>query len=187
MIRVVVTDDQALVRVGCRTLLEAEADIEVVGEAETGSAAVEVVRATCPEVMLMDIRMPEIDGLEATRRITADSTLAGVRILILTTSEIDEYVFDVDLPARRVRPRRALVVEPDDRTTRRPRNRECRGAAAQLRRNRGHARRSLRRRRGQPGRRSPRRRRPSCCAGTPTAAWSSPRRGLISASPSCST
>jgi DNA-binding NarL/FixJ family response regulator len=94
MIRVVVADDQALVRVGVRTLLEAEADIEVVGDAETGSAAVEVVRAASADVVLMDIRMPGLDGLEATRRITADSSLAGVRILILTTFEIDEYVFE---------------------------------------------------------------------------------------------
>ena len=94
MIRVVVADDQALVRVGCRTLLEAEADIEVVGEADTGSAALTVVRAESPEVVLMDIRMPGLDGLEATRRITADPGLAGVRVLILTTFEIDEYVFE---------------------------------------------------------------------------------------------
>jgi DNA-binding NarL/FixJ family response regulator len=94
MIRVVVADDQALVRVGCRTLLEAEDDIEIVGEADTGSAALEVVRATRPEVVLMDVRMPGVDGLEATRRITADPGLAGVRVLILTTFEIDEYVFE---------------------------------------------------------------------------------------------
>jgi len=94
MIRVVVADDQALVRVGCRTLLEAEADIEVVGDADTGSAALTVVRAESPEVVLMDIRMPGLDGLEATRRITADPGLAGVRVLILTTFEIDEYVFE---------------------------------------------------------------------------------------------
>jgi DNA-binding NarL/FixJ family response regulator len=94
MIRVVVADDQALVRVGCRTLLEAEDDIEIVGEADTGSAALDVVRATRPEVVLMDIRMPGLDGLEATRRITADPGLAGVRVLILTTFEIDEYVFE---------------------------------------------------------------------------------------------
>jgi DNA-binding NarL/FixJ family response regulator len=94
MIRVVVADDQALVRVGCRTLLEAEDDIEIVGEADTGSAALEVVRATRPEVVLMDVRMPGLDGLEATRRITADPGLAGVRVLILTTFEIDEYVFE---------------------------------------------------------------------------------------------
>jgi len=94
MIRVVVADDQPLVRVGCRTLLGAEDDIEVVAEADTGSAAVEAVRATCPDVVLMDVRMPELDGLEATRRITADPGLAGVRVLILTTFEIDEYVFE---------------------------------------------------------------------------------------------
>ncbi len=94
MIRVVVADDQALVRVGCRTLLDAEADIEVVGEADTGSAALEVVRATRPHVVLMDIRMPDLDGLQATRQITADSALAGVRVLILTTFELDEYVFE---------------------------------------------------------------------------------------------
>ena len=94
MIRVVVADDQALVRVGCRTLLDAEDDIEVVAEADTGSAAVEAVRATRPDVVLMDVRMPGLDGLEATRRITADPGLAGVRVLILTTFEIDEYVFE---------------------------------------------------------------------------------------------
>jgi DNA-binding NarL/FixJ family response regulator len=94
MIRVVVADDQALVRVGCRTLLEAEDDIEVVAEADTGSGACEAVRATCPDVVLMDVRMPGVDGLEATRRITADPGLADVRVLILTTFEIDEYVFE---------------------------------------------------------------------------------------------
>jgi DNA-binding NarL/FixJ family response regulator len=94
MIRVVVADDQALVRVGCRTLLEAEDDIEVVAEADTGLAAVKAVQATRPEVVLMDVRMPGLDGLEATGRITADPLLADVRVLILTTFEIDEYVFE---------------------------------------------------------------------------------------------
>jgi DNA-binding NarL/FixJ family response regulator len=93
MIRVVVADDQALVRVGCRTLLEAEDDIEVVAEADTGGEALEAVRATRPDVVLMDIRMPGLDGLEATRRITVDPGLEAVRVLILTTFEIDEYVF----------------------------------------------------------------------------------------------
>jgi DNA-binding NarL/FixJ family response regulator len=90
----VVADDQALVRVGCRTLLEAEEDMQVVAEAGTGTAAVEAVRATRPDVVLMDVRMPGVDGLEATRRITAEPGLAGVRVLILTTFEIDEYVFE---------------------------------------------------------------------------------------------
>jgi DNA-binding NarL/FixJ family response regulator len=94
MIRVVVADDQALVRVGCWTLLEAEDDIEVIAEADTGVAAVKAVQATRPEVVLMDVRMPGLDGLEATRRITADPVLADVRVLILTTFEIDEYVFE---------------------------------------------------------------------------------------------
>ena len=94
MIRVVVADDQALVRVGCRTLLEAEDDIEVVGEADTGTAALETIKATRPDVVLMDIRMPGVDGLEATRGITAEPTLEGVRVLILTTFELDEYVFE---------------------------------------------------------------------------------------------
>ncbi len=94
MIRVVVADDQALVRVGCRTLLEAEDDIEVVGEADTGTAALETIKATRPDVVLMDIRMPGLDGLEATRGITAEPTLEGVRVLILTTFELDEYVFE---------------------------------------------------------------------------------------------
>jgi len=94
MIRVVVADDQALARVGCRTLLEAENDVEVVGEAETGTAALEVIKATRPDVVLMDIRMPDLNGLEATRRITAEPTLEGVRVLILTTFELDEYVFE---------------------------------------------------------------------------------------------
>jgi DNA-binding NarL/FixJ family response regulator len=94
VIRVVVADDQALVRAGFRVLLDAEDDIEVVGEAADGAAAVDVVRATHPDVVLADIRMPGVDGLEATRRIAADPELAGVRVLILTTFEIDEYVFE---------------------------------------------------------------------------------------------
>jgi DNA-binding NarL/FixJ family response regulator len=92
-ISVVLADDQALVRAGFRVLLEAEDGIEVVGEAGDGAGAVSVVRATKPDVVLMDIRMPVLDGLEATRQIAGDQSLAGTRVLILTTFEIDEYVF----------------------------------------------------------------------------------------------
>jgi DNA-binding NarL/FixJ family response regulator len=94
MIRVVLVDDQALVRGGLRALLEAEPDLEVVGEAADGEAAVATVSATKPDVVLMDIRMPGVDGLEATRRIAADPGLENVRILMLTTFEVDEYVFE---------------------------------------------------------------------------------------------
>ncbi len=94
MIRVALADDQALVRAGFRSLLETEDGIDVVGEAHDGESAVEMVRAATPDVVLMDIRMPGVDGLDATRRITADDSLAAVRILILTTFELDEYVFE---------------------------------------------------------------------------------------------
>jgi DNA-binding NarL/FixJ family response regulator len=94
MIRVLLADDQALVRAGLRVLLESAGDIDVVGEAATGGAALEGVRATRPDVVLMDVRMPVMDGLEATRRITADPALRGVRVLVLTTFEVDEYVFE---------------------------------------------------------------------------------------------
>jgi DNA-binding NarL/FixJ family response regulator len=94
VIRVVVADDQALVRAGFRVLLEAEGDLELVGEAGDGRAAVELVRRELPDVVLMDVRMPVMDGIEATRTIAADPRLAGVRVVILTTWELDEYVFD---------------------------------------------------------------------------------------------
>ena len=91
-IRVLLADDQALIRAGFRVLIDSAPDLEVVGEATNGLEAVELVRTTRADVVLMDIRMPELDGLEATRRITADEDLAGVKVLILTTFEIDDYV-----------------------------------------------------------------------------------------------
>ena len=94
MIRMVLADDQALVRAGLRALVEAEDDIEVVGEAAHGQEAVSVVRSTRPDVVLMDIRMPGMDGLDATRAITADPALAGTRVIVLTTFDLDEYVFE---------------------------------------------------------------------------------------------
>jgi DNA-binding NarL/FixJ family response regulator len=91
--RVLIADDQALVRAGFRALLDSQADIDVVGEASNGLEAVELARRARPDVVLMDIRMPRIDGLEATRRITSDPTLGRTRIVVLTTFELDEYVF----------------------------------------------------------------------------------------------
>jgi DNA-binding NarL/FixJ family response regulator len=92
-IRVLLADDQPLLRGGFRVLIETAPDLEVVGEAATGREAVELARQTRADVVLMDIRMPDVDGLTATRLITEDEDLAGVRVLILTTFEIDEYVF----------------------------------------------------------------------------------------------
>jgi DNA-binding NarL/FixJ family response regulator len=92
-IRVVLADDQPLVRSGFAVFINAAPDMEVVGEAATGRDAVEQARAGRADVVVMDIRMPDLDGLAATRLITADPDLAGVRVLILTTFEVDEYVF----------------------------------------------------------------------------------------------
>jgi DNA-binding NarL/FixJ family response regulator len=92
-LRVVLAEDQPMVRAGFRALLDATSDIEVVGEAATGGEALEQVRAERPDVVVMDIRMPEMDGLEATRRITADPALRETHVLVLTTFELDEYVF----------------------------------------------------------------------------------------------
>lgn len=94
MIRVVLADDQALVRAGFGALLEAEPDIEVVGEAADGEAAIALALRHRPDVILMDIRMPVLDGLVATQRIAADDRLSDVRVVILTTFELDEYVFE---------------------------------------------------------------------------------------------
>ena len=92
-IRVVLADDQTLIRAGFRALIDAADDLLVVGEAGTGTEAVELVRTSRADVVLMDIRMPGLDGLAATRAITTDDNLAGVRVLVLTTFEVDEYVF----------------------------------------------------------------------------------------------
>jgi DNA-binding NarL/FixJ family response regulator len=92
-IRVVLVEDQAIVRAGFRALLDAEPDLEVVGEAADGRQAVALAREYRPDLVLMDIRMPGMDGLEATRRITADGALSNTRVLVLTTFELDEYVF----------------------------------------------------------------------------------------------
>jgi DNA-binding NarL/FixJ family response regulator len=94
VIRVVLADDQQLVRAGIRALLERAPDIEVVAEAEDGDSAVAAAIAERPDVVLMDIRMPGTDGLEATRRIVADERLHDVRIVALTTFDTDEYVFE---------------------------------------------------------------------------------------------
>jgi DNA-binding NarL/FixJ family response regulator len=92
VIRVLIVDDQALIRAGFRMILEAQPDLEVVGEAGDGAAAIDAVRTMRPDVVLMDIRMPRVDGIEATRRLTE----AGLqsKIVILTTYDLDEYVFD---------------------------------------------------------------------------------------------
>ena len=94
MISVLLADDQVLVRAGFRALLNAEPDIEVVAEAGDGLEAVRLAAQTKPDVVLMDIRMPGVDGLEATRRIVADPSLTGTKVVILTTFELDEYVFE---------------------------------------------------------------------------------------------
>jgi DNA-binding NarL/FixJ family response regulator len=92
MIRVLIADDQALVRAGFRAILEAESDLEVVGEAAGGREAVTLARETTPDVVLMDIRMPDLDGIEATRRLLQHD--AAPKVLMLTTFDLDEYVYE---------------------------------------------------------------------------------------------
>ncbi|WP_063129555.1 response regulator [Nocardia fusca] len=94
MIRVLLIDDQPLIRSGFRALLELEDDIEVVAEAADGARGVELARAHRPDIALVDIQMPVVDGIEATRRIAADPALAGVHVVILTNYGLDEHVFD---------------------------------------------------------------------------------------------
>ncbi|GIH11131.1 DNA-binding response regulator [Rhizocola hellebori] len=89
-----IVDDQDLIRLGLRTLIESEEDLSVAGEAADGLAAVEAAQRLRPDVILMDVRMPGIDGIEATRRIVADAALIDTRVIVLTTFELDEYVLD---------------------------------------------------------------------------------------------
>jgi DNA-binding NarL/FixJ family response regulator len=93
-VRVLIADDQQLVRTGFRMILESEPDIDVVGEATTGLEAVSLTRETRPDVVLMDIRMPDLDGIQATRRIVDHPECVGSHVLMLTTFDLDEYVFD---------------------------------------------------------------------------------------------
>jgi DNA-binding NarL/FixJ family response regulator len=93
-IRVLIADDQSLVRAGFRLILERQPGIEVAGEAATGAEAVAQAQRLRPDVILMDIRMPELDGIEATRRIRSDPATADIRVIILTTFDLDEYVYE---------------------------------------------------------------------------------------------
>ena len=93
-VRVVIADDQQLVRAGFSLILERQSEVEVVGEAADGVEAVSLVRETAPDVVLMDIRMPELDGIEATRRIRSDPEAAPVSVIMLTTFDMDEYVYE---------------------------------------------------------------------------------------------
>jgi len=94
MIRILIADDQALVRAGFKMILDAEEDLDVIGEATDGAQAVDLARRMKPDVVLMDIRMPELDGIEATRRVLAQAGDHPVRVLMLTTFDLNEYVYE---------------------------------------------------------------------------------------------
>lgn len=94
MISILIVDDQDLVRLGLRTLIDNDPEMEVAGEGDSGISALALARETRPDVILMDIRMPGMDGLEATRRIVGDPELTGTRVIVLTTFELDEYIFE---------------------------------------------------------------------------------------------
>lgn len=94
VIRVLLVDDQGLVRAGVRTVLEAESDMEVVGEARNGLEAIDSAKRLKPDVILMDVRMPELDGLEAARRLLADPPVENLKVLMLTTFDLDDYVYE---------------------------------------------------------------------------------------------
>jgi len=92
-IRVALADDQSLIREGFRSILERAGDVEIVGEAADGIDALAVVRRTRPGIVLMDVRMPRLDGIEATAQICADQSLADTRVVVVTTYEVDEYIY----------------------------------------------------------------------------------------------
>jgi DNA-binding NarL/FixJ family response regulator len=123
-VRVLLVDDQALIRAGFRMILEAEDDIEIVGECADGTQAIDSVKRLRPEVVLMDIRMPEMDGIEATRRIVGADGDPPVKVLMLTTFDLDEYVYDAlragasgfllkDVPAEQLAAGIRLVAQGD--------------------------------------------------------------------------
>ena len=93
IVRVGIADDQPLIRTGLRAMIDHAPDLTLVGEAEDGEQAIEMARRHQPDVVLMDVRMPIVDGIEATRRITADPTLGAVRVVVLTTFDLDDYVY----------------------------------------------------------------------------------------------
>ena len=119
-IRVIVADDQALVRSGLAMILQSQPDIDVVGQADDGADAIALTRAHRPDIALMDIRMPAVDGLAATRTITTDPALAITKVVMLTTYDLDEYLFAAlrgcsRFPSQRRQPRRAHPGRPGDR------------------------------------------------------------------------